>query len=170
MPHASDPAPRPVTSEDESPDSGVVALLLACPAHDIAAAAQVQASRGIAVIPAGAVGDLDHCGMLTDLYLLEIRDDGIAPAATWSAKLLSSMTLFDPDPAELLPSTWTERHPHAYSMARHRTERQQVFLPVADLTPLPKAEWLFTNELVSKRVRGGRRFAPRSPTIVTLPD
>jgi len=46
----------------------------------------------------------------------------------------------------------------------------QVFLPVTALQPLPPAEWIFTNELVPKQARGGRRFLPRSPTLVQLPD
>jgi len=46
----------------------------------------------------------------------------------------------------------------------------QVFLPVIGLEPLPRAEWIFTNELVPKQARRGRRFLPRSPTLVQLPD
>jgi len=46
----------------------------------------------------------------------------------------------------------------------------QVFLPVIGLEPLPRARWIFTNELVPKQARRGRRFLPRSPTLVQLPD
>jgi hypothetical protein len=49
-------------------------------------------------------------------------------------------------------------------------KESQVFIPVANLVELPQPQWLFTNELVSKQARGGRRFAPRAPTLVTIPD
>ena len=168
------------------------ALILACPVQDIRAAAEVENHYGMALLPAGGLGDLETCGLLPRLYLLEILSATAAPAATWLAELLASVPLSNPDPGKLLPSTWQERHPDAYSVARGLLEpsrggatveidpddfpeageriRQQVFLPVSGLTSLPKHDWLFTNELVRKQTRRGRTFAPRAPTLITIPD
>ena len=46
----------------------------------------------------------------------------------------------------------------------------QAFLEVTGLTELPRADWLFTSELVRKQARGGRSYRPRVPTLVDLPD
>lgn len=170
-------------------------LLLACPEVDLESARAVYAAYGCVLLPAGSVGDLAGCEVSTPLYLLAIGDSGAGPAATWRARLLGSLPLTAPDPARLLPASWTARHPDAYALARSTGRDpadspddpeqdpeedptddvddepvpQQVFIPISDLAPLPRSEWLFTNELVPKRERGGRRFAPRAPTLVTLP-
>ena len=164
------------------------ALLLACPAEDIAAAATTNGDFGMALLPAGGVGDLEQCTLQTPLYLVEISAEGVRPAVTWQATLLGSVPLVNPDPSRLLPSTWSERHEHAYAQARgflsiavasdredddeddDELELLQVFIPVTNLETLPKNQWLFTNELVPKQARGGRRFAPRVPTLVHLPE
>lgn len=176
-----------LASSSEDPSQ---ALLLAFPVEDLYAAVAVEDRHGMALLPSGAVGDLATCGTVDRLYLLEILPTGVAPAASWLATLLPSLALRDPDPSELLPETWRERHPHAYPAARGESghlnapaeidpddfpeagepDRQQVFLPVTRLAPIPRSEWLFTNELVRKQARGGRTFAPRVPTLITVPD
>ncbi len=45
----------------------------------------------------------------------------------------------------------------------------QVFLEVAELTELPPAAWVFTNEVVPKQQRGSRYFVPMAPRLVRLP-
>ncbi len=164
------------------------ALLLACPADDITAAASVIHEFGMALLPAGGVGDLEQCSLQTPLYLVEIGVEGVRASATWHATLLGSVPLSNPDPSRLLPSTWTQRHAHAYAQARgfvpmtgdsegddeedddDEPALLQVFIPVMHIETLPKNQWLFTNELVPKQARGGRRFAPRVPTLVHLPE
>lgn len=168
------------------------ALLLACPLDDLRAAVVVEASFGLALLPAGGAGDLGQCTPDTALYLMAIDRDGAQSAVTWSAKLSASVPLHDPEPQMLLPSPWRERHPTAYVRAREtgaspardvtdddadadfendeREDRCQLFVPLRALAPLPKGDWLFANELVPKQLRGGRRFAPRVPTLVTLPN
>ena len=163
------------------------ALLFACPAEDIAAAATTNGELGMALLPAGGAGDLEQCTLQTPLYLVEIAAEGVRPSVTWQATLLGSVSLVNPDPSRLLPSTWTERHAHAYAQARgfetmsvesdgeddeddEGLELRQVFIPVTNIEALPQSEWLFTNELVPKQARGGRRFAPRVPTLVHLPE
>ena len=179
---------EPLVSERGA--AGTLALLLACPSVDIAAAAQAAAQYGLTLLPAGGVGDLAACGLETPLYLVEVTTEGVRAAASWHATLLGSAPLIDPDPIRLLPATWAERHEGAYARARGwlpsmPAERPasdtdedddedlaspvQVFIPVTNLSPLPKADWLFTNELVPKQERRGRRFAPRVPTLVQLP-
>lgn len=166
------------------------ALLLACPSADLDGAAIVAATCGLALLPAGGVGDLERCTPLIPLYLVAIGEEGPQPAATWSARLLGSLSLVDPEPVDLLPPTWRERHADAYARARsthhdgHRPagaedddeedgedgeDPRQLFIPVRGLAPMVQSEWLFTNELVPKQARGGRRFAPRVPTLVQLP-
>lgn len=166
-----------------------VALLLACPGADLEGAAVRVATYGLALLPAGGAGDLERCSPHLTLYLVVVDEDGARPAATWSAQLLDSVPLDHPRPDELLPPTWHERHADAYAQARapavdaeslidpldddedgEEDRARQVFIPVSDLTPLTKSSWLFTNELVPKQARGGRRFAPLVPTLVQLPD
>ena len=49
-------------------------------------------------------------------------------------------------------------------------EGSGAYFEVEGLEELPKREWLFTNELVSKQERGARYFMPRAPVLVRLPD
>jgi hypothetical protein len=125
-------------------------------------------------------------------------EDSPRPAARWRAQLGGKLPLDAEQFYALLPSTWMARHPEAYERARASTrrtdddgskpdrwERQweldgepvpeeeatdtQVFLPVSELESLSPAEWIFTNEVVPKQARRGRRFLPRTPTLVQLP-
>ncbi len=162
------------------------ALVLACPAEDLAAARTVLAGHGIALLPAGGEGDLDQASEIEALYIVEITGDGARPAATFMAELAQHIPLSGPSPADLLPASWVARHPDAYRHARRPGPTEpseaelwddedeprptQVFVPVSSLTTLPQAEWVFTNELVRKQQRDGRTFAPRVPTVVTVPD
>lgn len=163
-------------------------LVLSCPSDDLASAAAVIAAHGLALLPAGGEGDLPRAAGLQLLYIVEISDDGPRPAATWCADLGSSVPLSSPDPVDVLPPSWVTRHPDAYSRSRtpdvgsgdgpseaelwddeDEPSPVQIFVPVTNLRTLPREQWIFTNELVRKQQRGGRRFAPRVPTMVVLP-
>jgi hypothetical protein len=167
------------------------ALLVACPEHDIAGLVTVMAAYGVALVPTGGVGDLGRSAGVQTLYLVEVASDGPRPAATWRASLLMSTPFAGLDPATLLPPTWNTRYPDAYRNARRpaaehvgdepgdkwddeedsdHDRKQQVFIPISSLEPLPQSEWVFTNELVPKQRREGRRFAPRAPALVHLVD
>lgn len=167
------------------------ALLVACPERDLAGLMTVVAAHSVALVPTGGAGDLGQAAGVQALYLVEIRPDGPRPAATWRASLLMATPIAVPDPATLLPPTWTARYPHAYQNARRpaaehvgdepgdkwddeedsdHDREQQVFIPISSLDPLPQSEWVFTNELVPKQRRDGRRFAPRAPALVQLVD
>jgi len=164
-------------------------LVLSCPSEDLASAAEVITAHGLALLPAGGEGDLGRAVGLHLLYIVEISDDGPRSAVTWCADLGDSVPLSSPDPVDVLPPSWVARHPDAYSRSRtpdvrgsdHPTEAElwddedepsptQVFVPVTNLRSLPREQWIFTNELVRKQQRGGRRFAPRVPTMVALPE
>jgi len=163
-------------------------LVLSCPSDDLASAAQVITRHGLALLPAGGEGDLARAAGLQLLYIVEITDDGPRSAVTWSADLGISVPLSTPDPADVLPPSWLTRHPDAYArsrgvggVSRGPSEAElwddddepspvQVFVPVTNLRRLPRKQWIFTNELVRKQQRGGRRFAPRVPTLVALPE
>lgn len=168
-----------------------VALLLACPSADLDGATERVATFGLTLLPAGGAGDLDRCTPQLPLYLVVIDEDGAQPAATWFGRLLGSVPLDEPSPEDLLPPSWNERHADVYARARTpvvdaasrggpgddedgedgegEETAQQMFIPVTDLKPLARSSWLFTNELVPKQARGGRRFAPLVPTLVQLP-
>ena len=165
-------------------------LVLSCPSEDLASAAMVISRHGLALLPAGGEGDLGRAAGIQQIYIVEIDVGGPRSAATWCADLGVSVPLVSPDPADMLPPSWVTRHPDAYSRSREvndahhsdgPTEAElwddddepspvQVFVPVTNLRTLPRSEWVFTNELVRKQLRGGRRFAPRVPTLVTLPE
>ena len=121
------------------------------------------------------------------------------PVVRWHGRLGDQLPLDPQRFSSLLPPTWMRRHPTAYEQARNPGrpaeetlsdsdpwERQweldgqpvpddgespgvQVFLPVIELEPLHTKDWIFTNELVPKQARRGRRFLPRIPTLVQLP-
>jgi len=166
-------------------------LVLSCPSDDLASAAHVITRHGLALLPAGGEGDLSRAAGLQLLYIVEIANDGPRSAATWCADLGISVPLSTPDPADVLPPSWMSRHPEAYSRSRggaaatgpsdgpseaelwddeDEPSPVQVFVPVTNLRRLPREQWIFTNELVRKQQRGGRRFAPRVPTLVVLPE
>lgn len=165
-------------------------LCLSCPTEDLTALPAVLRHFGRALVPAGGSGDLAQAAGVDELYLVEVTADGPLPAVTWRARLAPSTPLTDPDPGQLLPASWLARHPLAYRAARtphlpahpeadepdddwddeDESPPVQVFVPITSLDPVSRAEWVFTNELVPKQQRRGRRFAPRVPTLVHLPD
>ena len=168
-------------------DGGPQALVLSCPTDDLASVRTLLEQGPVALVPSGGVGDLGLAAGVELLLIVEIDDDGPRSAITWQARL-GDLTPLQPDPARLLPESWLRRHPDAYLRTRtpgaraaptrdeHWDEEDepadrpaQVFLPVTELQALPQAHWVFTNELVPKQRREGRRFAPRVPTLVTLP-
>jgi hypothetical protein len=178
--------------------------VLSCPSDDLDALAEVLARSPIALLPVGGVGDLTAAAGISTLLLVEVTAEGPRSAITWRGRLGLSTPL-DPDPEQLLPKSWVERHPDAYARSRqqHATAQTQpadpagaanewdsddwdsddwddwadderfnavqLFLPVMTLEQIPPEEWLFANELVPKQQRAGRRFAPRRPTLVTIP-
>ena len=183
------------TTSAATVEPGRRVLLVACPAEDLSEGINLQAAFGCFLLPAGGVGDVHLCTPETPVYLIETGDAGPAPAATWRAELLTSLSLVSPEPGDLLPASWTARHPDSYTAARTSptTEQQpaesdgdpfddalddesdepplqQLFIPLTHLAPLPRTDWIFTNELVRKAARQGRRFAPRAPTLVILPE
>lgn len=167
-------------------DQKGTALLVACPENDIAGVLTVVTLHGVALVPTGGTGELGQAAGVQTLYLVEVAVEGPRPAATWRASLRTSTPITDPDPSTLLPPTWSIRHPDAYQNARrpvseHVAEQPgeepddadtalQIFLPISSLEQLPKSDWVFTNELVPKQRREGRRFAPRAPALVQLVD
>lgn len=162
------------------------AVVVSCPAEDLAGIGEVLARRQVALMPVGGVGDLGLAAGIADLLIIEVTDDGPRPAITWRAAL-GSTTPLDVDLRELLPTSWLQRHPGAYERSREPTAHEpptgdlawedadddpapvQLFVPLSALEPLPHDCWLFTNELVPKQRRGGRWFAPATPVVVPAP-
>lgn len=163
------------------------ALALSCPDVDLAGAQSLLATHGLALLPAGGHGDLDRAATVTTLFIIEVTEEGARPAVTWRAHLAMHVPLVTPSPDQLLPPSWVSRHPDAYAQARQPTVTDgaseaelwddedepapaQVFVPIGQLVALSREQWVFTNELVPKQQRRGRRFAPRVPTLVDIPD
>jgi hypothetical protein len=163
------------------------ALALSCPDVDLAGAESILATHGLALLPVGGHGDLDRAAAVTTLFIIEVTDEGARSAVTWRADLAMYVPLNTPSPDQLLPPSWVSRYPDAYAQARQpavtdsASEAElwddedepghvQVFVPIDELVALPREQWVFTNELVPKQQRRGRRFAPRVPTLVDIPD
>lgn len=172
------------------------ALLAAVPRRHLESALTVQARRGRVALPALEPGDLPAAEPGTDVYLYAHGEDGRPlPAATWHARL-RRWTAAEPDgrhphdgdlvPPSLLEEMRLAREAIASAPAPPgrmggEEESEQVltedraagagaYFEVEGLKELPKREWFFTNELVSKRERGARYFMPRVPILVRLPD
>jgi hypothetical protein len=174
-------------------DEQGAALVISCPADDLAGVVVVLAQHPVALLPVGGVGQLGRAAGVTELLVVEVGPEGPLPAVTWRGALASATPL-DAELEQLLPASWLRRHPDAYARSRGAAAaasvmdehdrnqaddddevndedvRAQIFLPVTTLAQLPSSQWLFANELVSKQRRQGRRFAPRVPAIVTLPE
>jgi hypothetical protein len=168
------------------------ALLAAVPRRHLASALIVQQRRGRVALPALEVGDLRNADPGTDVYLYAHGEDGRQlPAATWRARLLRWAPAEPdgryPDDGDLVPPSLVEemrvaREVIASAPQDHVTtadgERDRLaegeaagaYFEVEGLEELPKRDWLFTNELVSKGDRGARYFMPRVPVLVRLPD
>jgi hypothetical protein len=170
------------------------ALLIAIPRRHLESA--YEAPGEATVLPAGGPGDLDSTTGGTCVLVMTTDADQALPAATWSATFVRRVPYTPGSPwPDGLPPSWTEEHagqePALTLSAPDRDDERdegdepddeelawededdvgpQSFLEVMELRPLPRDEWLFANELVGKQARGGRRFQPRVPTIVALPD
>ena len=168
------------------------ALLAAVPRRHLESALGVQGRRGRVALPALAVGDLRVAEPGTDVYLYAHGEDGRQPpAATWRARLRRWASA-EPDgrhpyDSDLVPPSLVEEMRVARGViassadaaaTREPGEPEQLaggegsgaYFEVEGLEELPKREWLFTNELVSKQERGARYFMPRAPVLVRLPD
>lgn len=168
------------------------ALLAAVPRRHLESALIVQRRRGRVALPALEVGDLRDAEPGTDVYLYAHGANGRQlPAATWRARLRRWMPARPdgrhPDDGDLVPPSLVEemrvaREVIASAPQDHATtadgERDRLsegeaagaYFEVEGLEELPKRDWLFTNELVSKGDRGARYFMPRVPVMVRLPD
>ena len=172
----------------EQPDR---ALLAAVPRRHLESALIVQQRRGRVALPALEVGDLRDAHPGTDVYLYAHGTDGRQlPAATWRARLrrwaAAEPDGAHPDDGDLVPPSLVEEmrlareaigsapqdHAATADGARDRLaeEAAGAYFEVEGLEELPKRDWLFTNELVSKGDRGARYFMPRVPVLVRLPD
>ena len=173
----------------EQPDR---ALLAAVPRRHLESALTVQQRRGHVALPALEVGDLPVAEPGTEVYLYAHGEDGRQlPAATWRARLRrwapAEPDGRHPDDGDLVPPSLVEEmrvareviasapqdHPTTADGGRDRLaegEAAGAYFEVEGLEELPKRDWLFTNELVSKGDRGARYFMPRVPVLVRLPD
>jgi hypothetical protein len=126
--------------------------------------------------------------------------DAEIPAATWTARFEGRVAHApgEPFPAGI-PETWVEEHgdrdegpvptsdPPRTTVDDDEFEDDefdddefddddedavgpQSFFRVSGLSPLPRAEWVFANELVPKQQRRGRSFIPRTPRLIDVPD
>lgn len=169
------------------------ALLVAMPLRHLLGARAVQEVQGFAVMPAGGPGALDETPMHTAVLFIAL-DTGEAqlPAATWGAAFAGRVP-HDPEDAwpDALPPSWLDEHPLAVELTAttgsgNRGDGSdseegnddeddddvmgpQSFFRVSALAPLPRSEWVFTNELVPKQQRRGRSFLPRTPTLISRP-
>ena len=167
------------------------ALLMAIPLRHLASSAEASATvpTGTSILPAGGPGDSDAASSGMPLIVIATdAGDAEVPAATWRATFVRRVPYEagSPWPAGL-PSTWVEEHHVAAPVTTTPPTDEdddededawddeddvgpQSFLEVSGLIELPRADWLFTNELVRKQARGGRTYRPRVPTLVDLPD
>lgn len=169
------------------------ALLVAMPLRHLASAHAAQGTQGSVVMPAGGPGALDETPLDTPVLFFAI-DAGEAevPAATWVATYAGRVG-HEPEVGwpDGLPPTWLDEHPPTVDVIvtaeADQTGRDdeledddeeedvevlgpQSFFRVRALSPLPRAEWIFANELVAKQQRKGRTFLPRAPRLIVRPD
>ena len=150
-------------------------------------------SLGTAVLPAGGPGDLDEVPTGSRVLLIATdAGDAEIPAATWTARFEGRVAHASGEPFPAgIPETWVEEHgdrdegPVPTSDSAQTTVDDdefdddefdedavgpQSFFRVSGLSPLPRAEWVFANELVPKQQRRGRSFIPRTPRLIVVPD
>jgi hypothetical protein len=173
----------------EQPDR---ALLAAVPRRHLESALTVQRRRGHVALPALEVGDLLVAEPGTEVYLYAHGEDGRQlPAATWRAWLRrwapAEPDGGHPDDGDLVPPSLLEEMREAREVIASASQEPATtaggepdrlagdvgagaYFEVEGLEELPKRDWLFTNELVSKGDRGARYFMPRVPVLVRLPD
>lgn len=171
------------------------ALLAAVPRRHLESALTVQRRRGRVALPALEAGGLRAAEPGTDVYLYAHGEDGRPlPAATWRARLRRWAPARPdgghPYDGDLVPPSLVEEMRVAREVISSEpaspadlagSEEVEgrlaegdatagAYFEVDGLEELPKRDWLFTNELVSKRERGARYFMPRVPVLVRLPD
>ena len=161
-------------------------LLVGMPLRHLIEAARICASRGAVVLPAGGAGDLLSAPTGTDvLFIASEAGEREVPAATWSAELIGIVLAGSDGFPDGLPSGWVEERqeapPPAPAVPRspfgdredddgRNSDAEQSYFEVRSLTELPKAAWIFVNELVPKQERGGRFYFPRTPRLVERPS
>ena len=169
------------------------ALLVAMPLRHLERAGARAEAEGSVVLPAGGPGDLDDTLTGTQVLLIATEaGDAEVPAATWNARFEGRVahTTGEPLPAGL-PETWLEERAGSPAQSTRdgllldddtddgeddgdpdddMTIGPQSFFRVSALSPMPRADWIFSNELVPKQQRDGRTFVPRTPRLITLPD
>ena len=160
-------------------------LLVGLPLRHLIEAAGICASRGAVVLPAGGAGDLSLAERGTEvLFIASEAGEREVPAATWSAELVGIVPAGPDAFPDGLPEGWVEerqvapppvpvvpRSPFGDQDDEPRsTDAEQSYFEVRSLTELPKAEWIFVNELVPKQERGGRSYFPRTPRLVERPS
>jgi hypothetical protein len=161
-------------------------LLVGMPLRHLIEAAQICASRGAVVLPAGGAGDLISAPTGTDvLFIASEAGEREVPAATWRAELLGTVSAAPDAFPDDLPAGWVEERqvapPPAPAVLRspfgdqhddepRNPDAEQSYFEVRSLTELPKTAWIFVNELVPKQERGGRFYFPRTPRLVERPS
>jgi len=161
-------------------------LLVGMPLRHLIEAARICASRGAVVLPAGGAGDLGRATPGTEVvFIASEAGEREVPAATWSAELIGIVPAGPDVFPDGLPTGWVEERqaapPPASAVPRspfgdpdedesRGTNAEQSYFEVRSLTELPKAEWIFVNELVPKQERGGRSYFPRTPRLVERPS
>ncbi|MGH2631005.1 MAG: hypothetical protein ACRDHI_10685 [Actinomycetota bacterium] len=176
------------------------ALLVAMPSRHLEPARAECEARGSVVLPAGGPGDLGEAPAGSRVLLIATDGgDAEVPAATWSARFEGPLAYAPGDPFPTgLPETWLDEHadrgeapvPQEPDDDEDEDEDHdedddeddddgyddedavgpQSFFRVSGLSPLPTAEWVFTNELVPKQQRRGRSFIPRTPLLIEVPE
>jgi hypothetical protein len=162
-----------------------VALLAGMPLRYLREAAGICETTGTAVLPAGAQGDLARTRPGTEVLLMATQaGENEVPAATWSARFHGAIVAAADSYPDALPPSWVAdrrtpqpegrpvpRSPFGDDEAVERSDDpgQQCYFEVGSLEELPRAAWVFVNELVPKQQRGGRTYVPRSPRLVERP-
>ena len=161
-------------------------LLVGMPLRHLIEAAQICASRGAVVLPAGGAGDLSSAAPGTEvLFITSEAGEREVPAATFRAELIGTVPAGPDAFPDGLPTGWVEERQVASSPAAvvprspfgdleddesGSTNAKQCYFEVRSLTELPKAAWIFVNELVPKQERRGRSYFPRTPRRVERPS
>ena len=167
------------------------ALLAAMPLRHLASARALCEEEGSVVLPAGSPGALDETPMETPVLFIatEAGDDEL-PAATWGGTFAGRVAYEPGEPLPgTLPPTWLDEHgwrpddvarspnaspPNDSDDDDDRDDDDlvgpQSFFRINGLSPLPRSEWIYANELVPKQRRGGRTFVPRTPELIARPD
>ena len=137
------------------------------------------------VLPAGGAGDLGSAATGTEvLFIASEAGEREVPAATWRAELIGTVSAVPDTFPDDLPAGWVEERqvapPPPPAVPRspfgdreddepRNTDAEQSYFEVRSLIELPKAAWIFVNELVPKQQRGGRSYFPRTPRLVERP-